>query len=61
MKDYITANKISTFKHKDFDLCYSFDWNASFLKIRRPGEDKYYNVPNVICDLLDKYVEWYSY
>ena len=69
IKDYITVNKISTFKHKDFELCYSFDWKTSFLKIRRYGEDKYYevdcsryyDVPNVICDLLDKYVEYYDY
>ena len=61
--DYIYGciYEILNFNHKDFGLCYSYSWKTSFLKIRRHGEDKYYDVPNVICELLDKYVEWYDY
>lgn len=53
--------EISTFKHKDFTVYYIIFTCSIVLKIKRHGENKYSKVPKLICNLLDKYVEWYDY
>ncbi len=57
-------NEILEFKHKDFALCYTFTFHnipCTLITIKRHCETKHYNIPTIICKLLDDLVYWHSW